>query len=339
MRAAPLLSFVVFGLLVAHVAHPSPVGAQTKVVPPPVTGLDSVVPVPQDNPLTVEVLLLGRRLFFDTELSSDRSRSCSSCHLPERSFSDSVAHSAGVEGRTGKRNAPSLVNRAWSTSLTWDGRAGSLEDQVLLPIKDTRELNLPIDEVLERLTADPSYRSQFRDAFSALPDSTTLARALASYVRVIRAGDAPFDRYRAGDREALSPSARRGLSLFFGRAGCAQCHTGANLTDDKFHNTGVGVTYSDSGRAYVTKQVTDAGAFRTPSLRDVAGTGPYMHDGSLATIEAVLDFYNTGGIANPNLDHSIKPLKLSSAEKQDLADFLRALSSPALTCAPIRCTP
>ena len=339
MRAALFLSFVTVGLLIAQASHPREGRAQSPVNPPPITGLDSVLPVPDDNPLTIEVLLLGRRLFFENELSADRSRSCSSCHLPQRSFSDTVAHSLGVEGRTGKRNAPPLINRAWSSSLTWDGRAASLEAQVLLPIKDTRELNLPLEEAVERLTADPFYRRLFQEVFSTPPDTTTLARALASYVRVIRAGDSPFDRHVRGDKQALTSSAKRGLDLFFGRGGCAQCHTGSNLTDDKFHNTGIGITYSDSGRAYVTKQLTDAGAFRTPSLRDVAGTAPYMHDGSLATIEAVVEFYATGGRTNPNLDRNIKPLKLTAAEKVDLAAFLRALSSPGLTCAPISCTP
>ena len=338
MRALGL-SFVIGGLLTAHVVHPREARSQSPVVPPPIAGLDNVLPVPPDNPLTIEVLLLGRRLFFENELSADRTRSCSSCHLPQRSFSDTVPHSMGVEGRTGNRNAPPLINRAWSSSLTWDGRAASLEAQVLLPIKDTRELNLPLEEAVERLTADPFYRRLFQEAFSVPPDTTTLARALASYVRVIRAGDAPLDRYRKGEKQALSASAQRGLKLFFGRARCSQCHMGANLTDDTFHNTGAGVAATDSGRAYVTKQVTDAGAFRTPSLRDVAGTAPYMHDGSLPTIEAVIDFYAEGGRQNPNLDREIKPLNLKAADKSDLVAFLRALSSPAITCAPIRCVP
>lgn len=300
---------------------------------PPVAGLDLLVPVPEDNPLTRDVVALGERLFFDPALSANGAVSCASCHRPERAFSDSVAVSRGVFGRIGRRNAPTLVNRAYGRTFFWDGRVATLEEQVLHPIQDSVEMGQPLPALTERLGRNARYRAEFRRAFGRTAiDSTVVARALASFVRTIRSGDAPADRWRDGDSSALSPEAQRGFALFTGRANCVACHVGPNLSDEQFHNTGVstrvgdGHGASDPGRARVTGLPRDQGAFKTPTLRDVGLSAPYMHDGSMATLEQVVAFYDSGGRANPTLDPEIKPLRLTSQERSDLTAFLRALS-------------
>ena len=299
---------------------------------PALAGLDLLVPIPDENPLTHDAVALGKRLFFDCALSADGSVRCSSCHQPERGFSDSLARSRGVYGRRGQRNAPTLVNRAYGRSFFWDGRTATLEQQVLLPIQDTLEMGEPLAALITRLRGDPSYVADFRRAFGGEADAQRVARALASFVRMLRSGNSPFDRWRNGDSSALSISARRGFALFTGRANCVACHVGANFTDEQFHNTGVAArTYlrdgtEDPGRARVTALPADRGAFKTPTLRDVALTTPYMHDGSFETLEQVVAFYDGGGHANPQLDPEIKPLALKPRERSELIDFLMALT-------------
>jgi cytochrome c peroxidase len=308
-------------------------GRKTGLVLAPIAGLDVLVPVPDDNPLTLEAVALGERLFFDPRLSADGTIRCASCHQPEHGFSDTARISRGVYGRRGERNAPPLVNRAYGRAFFWDGRATTLEVQVLHPIRDSVEMGQPIPTLIERLRSDRSYRPDFARSFGENPiDSQSVARALASYVRTLRSGNAPVDRWRDGDSAALSPSERRGLALFSGQAGCISCHAGPNFTDEDFHNTGVSAraaryaTREDSGRARVTKRTQDVGAFKTPTLRDVARTGPYMHDGSLATLDDVVAFYDSGGVANPQLDADIKPLVLTEEQRRDLVAFLFALT-------------
>jgi cytochrome c peroxidase len=293
-------------------------------------GLDEFVGAPAMNPTTPRAVALGERLFFDPALSRDRSVTCAGCHRPEHAFSDTVAISAGVDGRRGRRNAPTLVNRAYGRSLFWDGRVASLEEQVLHPIQDSLEMALPLDELVARLREDVAYRSAFRRAFGGDATSESVARALASYLRTLRVGGAPLDRYRGGDTAALSVSARRGLALFLGRGNCASCHVGPNFTDEEFHDTGIAWrtgTLADSGRYAVTHAARDLGAFKTPTLREVGCTAPYMHDGSLATLDEVVDFYDRGGHANPYLDAEIRPLRLDAEERRDLVALLRALDS------------
>jgi cytochrome c peroxidase len=299
----------------------------------PVAGLDLLVPVPDSNPLTPAAVALGERLFFDPGLSADGTVRCASCHMPEHAFSDTARISQGVYGRQGERNAPALINRGYGRAFFWDGRAATLEAQALHPIRDSLEMGQPIPALVERLRSDRSYRSSFSRAFGrAGIDSQTVARAVASFVRTLRSGNAAIDRWRDGDTTALSPSARRGLALFTGPANCVSCHVGPNFTDEAFHNTGVStrsVRYAgrvDSGRARVTRHAGDLGAFKTPTLRDVAHSGPYMHDGSLATLEDVVAFYDSGGVANPQLDAEIRPLSLTAEERRDLVAFLRALT-------------
>jgi cytochrome c peroxidase len=238
-----------------------------------------------------------------------------------------------VYGRRGERNAPTLINRAYGRAFFWDGRTTTLESQVLHPIRDSVEMGQPIPALIERLRADRTYRSAFARSYGAGSiDSQAVARALASYVRTLRSGAASIDRWRDGDTTALSASARRGLALFTGRANCVTCHVGPNFTDEEFHNTGVSFRHSryaervDSGRARVTGRPDDVGSFKTPTLRDVSRTAPYMHDGSLATLQDVVDFYDSGGIANANLDVEIKPLGLTREQRHDLVSLLIALT-------------
>jgi cytochrome c peroxidase len=279
-----------------------------QLVPVP-AGLDAFLPVPDSNPLTIEKIKLGRQLFFDNRLSRDRSMSCATCHDPKLAFGDRRKLAVGVGGRVGTRRAPRIVNRVYGSSFFWDGRAATLEAQVLKPISDPNEMDLNLAEAASRVGAD----------------ATTLRNALASYVRTILSGDAAYDRYLQGDRTALTEQQRLGLKLFSGKAGCASCHVGPNLTDERFHNTGIGGS-ADQGRFSVTKKPEDRGAFKTPSLREVARIPPFMHDGSLATLEDVIEFYDKGGNPNENLDSDVRPLHLSAEEKAALTAFLRALS-------------
>lgn len=272
-------------------------------------GLDTFLPVPESNPLTAEKIKLGRSLFFDTRLSRDRTTSCATCHDPKLAFSDAQKVSVGIEKRTGTRRAPRIVNRVYGTSFFWDGRASSLEDQVTKPIFDPNEMDMKVEEAAARVGLDPAV---MRDA-------------LASYVRTILSGDSPYDRYLQGDSTALTKQQKLGLQIFNGKGGCASCHVGPNLTDERFHNTGIGWP-ADTGRAAVTGKPEHRGSFKTPTLREVSRTPPFMHDGSLATLEDVVDFYNKGGNRNPNIDPDIAELRLTDDEKTALVAFLKALN-------------
>ena len=284
-------------------------------------GLDLYTPVPETNPATAGKIRLGRQLFHDKRLSADGSLACASCHVPERAFSQSRPLAIGVHGRSGTRNTPALLNRAWGRSFFWDGRTTTLEEQVLKPIEDPNEMGSSVEAAARRAGVRPRV----------------LADALASYVRSIRTGDSPFDRFEKGHVAALSDDARAGLQVFRGKGNCTLCHIGPNLTDESFHNTGVAWAPSiagsqtdgrflDDGRAIVTGRDRDRGAFKTPTLREVARTAPYMHDGSLATLEDVVEFYSGGGRPNRHLDISIRGLNLTADEKRVLAAFLRSLS-------------
>lgn len=245
-------------------------------------GLDAFLPVPADNPLTPEKVALGKRLFFDRRLSRDSTIACATCHQPEYAFSDSRPLAVGVGGQVGPRRSPRLANRAYGYRFFWDGRAESLEAQVVQPIENPKEMDLPVADAAQRV------------GLSVLE----LQQALASYVRTILSGDSPYDRYGAGDANALTPDQRAGLALFRGKARCATCHVGPNLTDEKLHDTGLG-----------------DGAMKTPSLRDVARTPPYMHDGSLATLPSVIEHYQRQ-----------LSFQLTAAEQQQLVSFLHSLS-------------
>ncbi len=291
-------------------------------------GLGVSLPMPEGNPMTPEKIALGRRLFEDPRLSRDGTIACTSCHDPERAFTKPDAVSPGVFGRRGHRNAPTLINRAWGRVFFWDGRAATLEEQVLMPIEDPNEMDLPLAEASLRVGLSTGE----------------MAQALASYVRSLMSGNSAFDRFAAGDRSALSPEERNGLRLFQGRGNCSICHEGPNFTDEKLHNTGVawasaderaGVPghFLDEGGAAITGSPAARGAFKTPTLREVTRTAPYMHDGSIATLDEVIDFYNRGGRPNPNLDPDMHPLDCSDEDKKSLVAFLRSLSGDTAATA------
>lgn len=291
-------------------------------------GLDLYLPVPLDNPLTAAKSALGRRLFLDPILSRDSTLACAGCHEPARAFTDGRARSVGVGGVAGRRNTPTLLNRVYGRSFSWDGRETSLETQVLRPIEDEAEMDMTLADALSRLKASSEYRQLFAEVFSRPPNAADLAASLASYVRTILSGDSPADRYFSGDPDALSPDAREGLRLFRGKANCVSCHIGPNFSDESFHATGVAWrsgTPADSGRYIVTGRDQDIGAFKTPTLREIVRTAPYMHDGSSQTLEDVVDFYDRGGRENPYLDREIRPLHLNDEEKRFLLAFLRSL--------------
>jgi cytochrome c peroxidase len=273
------------------------------------------------------VVALGRRLFFDPILSVDRTVACASCHDPETGFADDQPLSAGVAGRRTLRNAPTLYNRALGTSFMWDGRASTLESQVLQPIENELEMDLPLADAVQRLAAAPAYVALFAEAFGEEPSEARLADALAGFVRCILRGDSRVDRFRRGSHDALTPAERGGMWLFESRGGCWRCHGGVNFTDEAFHNTGVGAGDGelDEGRDFVTGEEADRGAFKTPTLRGLVETAPYMHDGSLATLEEVVEFYREGGHANENLDPLIAPVEMTDQDVANLVAFLRAL--------------
>ena len=291
-------------------------------------GLDRGLLAPPDNPVTPAKAALGRRLFGDPRLSVDQSRACSNCHQAERAFSDGKRVAVGVGDQQGTRNAPAILNRTYGRAFFWDGRASTLEEQVLLPIQHPKEMGADLPMVVERLRAEATYRQQFGEVFGRPADVRSLSHALATYVRTILAGASDYDRYEAGESTALTPKAQLGLRLFRGRARCSRCHSGSNLTDEDFHNTGVswGHRPYDAGRAVVTGVPEDTGKFKTPTLREIARTAPYMHDGSIDTLEDVVDFYDRGGNDNPFRDRELRPLRLSKDEKTALVAFLRSLT-------------
>ena len=292
-------------------------------------GLDAdLVDIPKDNPLTAAKVELGKLLFFDPRLSVDDTVACASCHSPQFGFSNGLATAIGVKGQRGGRSAPVAINRAFSTLQFWDGRAASLEEQALGPIQASIEMGHDLKAVVAKLKGIPGYRKRFDNAFGTDVTSEGIAKAIASFERTLLSGDSPFDRYEAGTMSALSPAGRRGLEISRTKAKCTSCHVGVNFSDEEFHNIGVGMEKPnpDLGRFAVTKKDADRGAFKTPTLRDVALSAPYMHDGSLKTLEAVIDYYNRGGTKNPWLDQEIRPLSLTAQEKQDLLAFLKALT-------------
>jgi cytochrome c peroxidase len=289
------------------------------------------LPVPTENPLTVAKIELGKQLYFDPRLSRDDTISCASCHDPKKGWSNGEAFATGVRGQVGGRSAPTIINAAYSDLQFWDGRAHRLEGQALGPIQNPIEMDLTLDEAVAKLNKIPGYREQFQEVFGTDVNSEGMAKAIASFERTVLSGNAPYDRSKAGEKTALSEAAQRGMKLFFGKARCSACHVGPNFSDAAFHNIGVGMEKEkpDGGRHDVTKLLGDKGTFKTPTLREIARTAPYMHDGSHKTLEEVIEYYDKGGFANPQLDEEIFPLKLTAADKADLVTFLKeGLSSP-----------
>jgi cytochrome c peroxidase len=313
-----------------------PAGAQEfgEKPPEPPLGLPKAF-WPEDNPYSKEKAELGWLLYFDKRLSSDNTVSCASCHDPQKAFTDGAAVSIGIKGQKGARSAPTVINRAYSTLQFWDGRAESLEEQAKGPIANPLEMTLEkvADKAHEagvtRLRAVSGYVSRFKKAFdSGKLDIDQVAKAIATFERTVYSGNAPFDRYQEGDKDAMSQEQIRGMDVFYNKAACDSCHIGFNFTDGSFANIGIGMDKKepDLGRYLVTGRDEERGAFKTPTLREIEHTGPYMHDGRFKTLEEVVEHYDRGGIKNDYLDQRIKPLKLSKEDRSDLVAFLKALS-------------
>ncbi len=318
-------------------AKPSetPLGTPVSVHPP--LGLPAV-PIPSDNPPTTETIVLGRRLFYEPKLSKDDTLACAACHNPQHDFTDGQALSKGFGGAIGVRNAPTLLNVAYQPLQFWDGRALNLEQQAASPIADPIEMNQSHEVSVTKLARDSVYREMFQKAFGS--EDVTLGRiekSLASFERTLLSGNSAFDRFEyGGDKNVLTPAQVRGLALFINpqKGNCAACHTlnpnYALFTDGKFHNIGEGVaddgTIKDPGRFHQTRIDSDRGAFKTPTLRNVANTAPYMHDGNLKTLRSVVDFYAGGGNSNPYLDKEMKSIHLSGQDRSDLVEFLNSLT-------------
>jgi len=303
-------------------------------------GLDETeLRIPEDNPLTNEKIELGKLLYFDKRLSVDGTVACASCHNPEFGFTDGQSVSTGLGGQKGRRSTPTVINRAFSTPQFWDGRALSLEEQAKEPMVNPIEMSNPShDAIVGRLKKLRGYRELFKNAFGT-EDFTIehVVKAIASFERTVLSGNSPFDKLESGGETlALSESAKSGLELFRGKARCTQCHAGFNFTDERFHNIGIGMDKPepDLGRYNVTRDEKDKGAFKTPTLREIVNTAPYMHDGRFKTLEEVVDFYDKGGTPNPNLDNETKVLNLTTHEKKDIVEFLKSLSGESWQGTP-----
>ena len=290
-----------------------------------------LIPVqfPKDNPYTPEKAALGKLLYFDPRLSADNTVSCASCHSPAFGFTDGKAVSDGIRAQKGGRSAPTVINRAYSLNQFWDGRAKSLEEQAGGPMQNAIEMGNTHEGVVKSIQGIAGYAPLFAKAFGSPEiDIDRTTKAIATYERTVLSGNSAYDRYKAGNKSALSAAQQRGMNIYFNKAKCDQCHEGVNFTLNSYNNLGVGSDKPnpDTGRYAVTKNDAEWGSFKTPTLRDIARTAPYMHDGGLATLEAVVDFYNKGGIKNKNLDEKMKPLDLSKAEQTDLVAFLKSLN-------------
>lgn len=326
-----VLGLVALGLSAVAAERKEAAPADTVEVP---LGLPPIF-WPDDNPYSPEKAELGRLLYFDARLSSDGTVSCASCHEPEHGFTDGHEVSTGIGGQKGGRSAPTVINRAYTLLQFWDGRAATLEEQVKGPLANPLEmtseksLNEAHESVVQRINDIPGYVERFQDVFGDGQITIDhVAKAIATFERTVLSGNSPYDRYKAGDQSAMSESQIRGLDVFVKKAECDACHLGFNFSDESYMNIGIGMDKPDPdpGRYAVTKDEADFGAFKTPTLREVEHTAPYMHDGRFKTLEEVVEHYDKGGIKNPHLSEKMKPLHLSDQEKADLVAFMKALS-------------
>jgi cytochrome c peroxidase len=337
LAAAALLAaaaFLIPAIASTGPARESKVSTPKDEGPTPPLGLPAI-DWPEDNPYSAAKVELGKLLYYENRLSSDESVSCASCHAPEHAFTDASEVSLGIGRQKGGRSAPTVINRAYSTAQFWDGRARSLEEQAKGPLANPLEMTRQktSDEAHKAcvtvLKGIPGYVERFKKAFGADDFNIDhVAKAIATFERTVLSGNSPYDKYQAGDAKALSESQARGLNIFFNRAACDSCHIGFNFTDGSYENVGIGMDRPkpDLGRFSVTGREDDKGAFKTPTLREIEHTAPYMHDGRFRTLEEVVEHYDKGGIKNPHLDERLKPLHLSKQDKADLVAFLKALS-------------
>jgi len=289
--------------------------------------------VPADNPMTPEKVSLGKQLFFDKTLSKDASQACTTCHVPEKGWTDGEKLSKKVGGAMNTRHSPTLLNVGYNDLWYWDGRADTLEKQIVAAWKG--QMGADPDKIAEAVGKIPGYEVQFRTIFGANATGDTIVKALASFVRTLRAGDSAWDKIEkdAADKSKEAEAARRGFALFRGKAACAACHAPPSFTDNGFHNVGIGydkdVKEPDIGRGKVTNNKEDNGKFKTPTVRNVVTSGPYFHDGRAATLDEAVDYMLSGGLPNDNLDKQLKKVTLTKAEREDLMAFLKALEAPA----------
>lgn len=285
------------------------------------------MPMPADYQPTAAMFALGQQLFHDGILSRDRSVTCASCHLATHGFAHPDKTPKGIDDLRAARHAPTLINRGYGSLQRWDGSSASLEAFVIEPIGDRHEMGFSVPLALARLQATKSYQEAFAVAFASEPNETNLRRSLATFVRGIVRGDAPYDRFLLGEVDAMTPLERQGQWIFESKGGCWKCHTPPLFTDERFHNTGIGVEAgeAEAGRADVTNLAADIGKWKTPTLRGTRLTAPYMHDGSLPTLADVVQFYVRGGNHNPQLDRKLQKLDLSDTDQLALLAFLRSL--------------
>lgn len=349
-RILVAISGVSLALSGSRALSDSPLGSGAKLEPLP------PVPIPADNPQSKEKIELGKMLYFDPRLSGDSSISCAKCHDPTKGFSNGVQMSDAYAGTKHWRHVPTILNAAYLRTQFWDGRAASLEEQCLGPIEAPIEMNQNFTHLVEKLSGIPYYRQAFKKVFNSDVTMPNLAKAVSAFERTIVSRPGPFDRYLQGDKNALNASQVRGMELFTGKANCVACHGGPLLTDDGLHNVGVpdidplktetdriatrhffataqkypnprSVAY-DYGRELITKSAADRGKIKTPSLRELKWTAPYMHNGAFETLDDAVAFFAKGGGNMPNKDPLLKPFKLTDAETEDLIVFLEVLSSP-----------
>lgn len=286
-----------------------------------------MVQEPEDNEFTQARWQLGKKLFFDPVMSVDSSISCATCHKPELAFTDNLAMTPGVEGRQGTRNVPSLANVAYHPYYTREGGVPTLEMQVLVPIQEHNEFGFNIIEISERLLKIPEYVDMSINAYGRVPDYFVITRAISCFERTLISGNSRYDQYFLGKKEVFSDQEVKGMNLFFSdRLSCSACHGGFDFTDYEFKNNGIHEVYDDPGRFRFTGDAKDVHLFKTPSLRNVSMTKPYMHDGSMATLGEVVDHYNKGGKGHDQQDNLIRPLNLTEEEKRALIAFLETLT-------------
>jgi cytochrome c peroxidase len=290
----------------------------------------SPVVAPADNPQTDAKVRLGAQLYFDTRLSADNTISCATCHDPHTGWANPHSTDTGIGGQVGGRNSGTVINAAYMRFQFWDGREGSLEGQAVGPIHNPIEMGETHENVVRKLNSIPGYREQFQGVFGTDVTIDAIAKAIASFERTVVSGASPFDLYMMGDHAAMSPAAVRGMHLFNGKAHCTPCHSGPLFSNQGFHNIGVGMDKEkpDLGRFDHTKDPADHGRFKVPTLRNIAETPPYLHDGSEKTLMDVVNYYNRGGVPNTELDPLMVPLHLAEREKVDLVAFLEALTGP-----------
>ncbi len=300
---------------------------------PDISPLPAYVPVPPTNLSYDQKVDLGRQLYFDSRLSKGNGISCAFCHNPGTGFADVRQFSIGTVGQAGGRQSPTVYNTAFNLFQFWDGRAGSLEEQAIGPIHNPIEMAETHATVVPKIVKIPGYQKQFQLIFGGGASLQHIAEAIAAFERTIVSQNSAFDKFVLGQNNAMDKNAVRGMELFRGKARCILCHNGPNFTDNQFHNLGVpqeGPLKEDLGRFNVTRLERDKGAFKTPTLRSVTETAPYMHDGVFKTLAEVVDFIDKGGNANPNLSPLMKPLTLADDEKSDLIAFLNALTGAPL---------